>query len=291
MLVYASCTTNSSVHESVISCTSPFSSSSKDGSSEGGSVSSSDIIEKCRKNIKPTTINKNKLQVQQQQLHHNNNQRLKNKLQGMPSSSKTPKKTQNNNNRPVNDEGYNSEETNRNSNRSIATNSRPTSRESSNSAPDINRSDKRYNSLRQAQKQAIEQVQQKLKKSSKNNNYHYNQHHYENHSVLKNIQNAQNPSNQNSSSHYQNIKANVQLSVIHQNINSTVYKTTYNKHDCILKKIANTDSAQYSTASMREHLLQQLARNRDRNYSGAEVITQCEEVVSTSEFGSREVKF
>ena len=40
------------------------------------------------------------------------------------------------------DEGYNSEETNRNNSRS--TNSRPTSRESSNSAPDINRSDKRY---------------------------------------------------------------------------------------------------------------------------------------------------
>jgi len=227
MLVYASCTTNSSVHESVISCTSPF--SSRDGSS--------DVIEKCNKpgkmkqaeklkqnqnnkqNKQSTNANLHKAQVQQQQTH-NNSQKLKSKLQVM--SNKVSKNSQ--------DEGYNSEETNRNSR---STNSRPTSRESSSSAPDINQSDKKYNSLRQVQKQAIQQVQQTLKKKN---------HHYENHSVLRNT-NGNPPSN--TTTHYQNIKANVQLSVIHQNINSTVYKTTYNKHDCILKKISNTDSAQY----------------------------------------------
>jgi len=238
MLVYASCTTNSSVHESVISCTSPFSSRGE---------SSSDVMEKCSKpgkmkqdkiktdKIKQTQNNNNKQKQQQQinnaNLHkaqvqqqtHNNSQKLKSKLQVM--SNKVTKTLVSKNSQ---DEGYNSEETNRNS----QTNSRPTSRESSNSAPDINRSDKRYNSLRQAQKQAIQQVQQTLKKKN---------HNYENHSVLRNT-NSNPPSN---ATHYQNIKANVQLSVIHQNINSTVYKTTYNKHDCILKKISNTDSAQY----------------------------------------------
>ena len=49
--------------------------------------------------------------------------------------------------------------------------------------------------------------------------------------------------------------------------------------------MAVVPAPKYSTASMREHLLQQLARNRDRNYSGGE-LPQCE-----SEFGSREVKF
>lgn len=229
MLVYASCTTNSSVHESVISCTSPF--SSRDASS-----GTSDVIEKCNKpsskhNNKQkqqqqkinNTANLHKVQVQQQ-TQNNNSQKLKSKLQVM--SNKVSKNSQ--------DEGYNSEETNRNNSRS--TNSRPTSRESSNSAPDINRSDKRYNSLRQAQKQAIQQVQKKLKNTNNNTN-----HYYENHSLLRNTNSNPPPSN----AHYQNIKANVQLSVIHQNINSTVYKTTYNKHDCILKKISNTDSAQY----------------------------------------------
>ena len=64
MLVYASCTTNSSVHESVISCTSPFSSNDSN---------SSDIIEKTPSEISSSNKQKFVTKLNTEKNYNNNN--------------------------------------------------------------------------------------------------------------------------------------------------------------------------------------------------------------------------